>query len=207
MGAFKEPHGGELKDLYLSPEDAEQENAKAKDYPSWDLTTRQLCDLELLLNGAFSPLEGFLDKADYDSVVKTMRLTNGLLWPIPITLDVSEEFAADLASGQHIALRDLEGVLIATLQVGDIWTADLKAEAKAVYGTTDETHPAVNYLNNIGNPVYVGGRLLGVESPTHYDFKHLRDRPAELRERFRKLGWRKVVAFQTRNPMHRAHQE
>ncbi len=207
MGAFKEPHGGELKDLYLSPEDAEQENAKAKDYPSWDLTTRQLCDLELLLNGAFSPLEGFLNKADYDSVVKTMRLTNGLLWPIPITLDVSEEFAADLASGQHIALRDLEGVLIATLQVGDIWTADKTAEAKNVYGMTDEAHPAVNYLNNIGNMIYVGGRLLGVEPPTHYDFKHLRDRPAELRERFRKVGWRKVVAFQTRNPMHRAHQE
>jgi sulfate adenylyltransferase len=98
-------------------------------------------------------------------------------------------------------------VLIATLQIGDIWTPDLKAEAKGVYGTTDETHPAVNYLNNIGNPVYIGGKLLGVEAPTHYDFKHLRDRPAELRERFRKLGWRKVVAFQTRNPMHRAHQE
>ena len=205
MGAFKEPHGGELKDLYLSCDDAAQE--KAKDYPSWDLTQRQLCDLELLLNGAFSPLEGFLNKEDYDSVVKTMRLVSGVLWPIPITLDVGEDFAADLASGQHIALRDLEGVLIATLQVADIWSADFKAEAKGVYGTTDEAHPAVNYLNNIGNAVYVGGRLLGVEPPTHYDFKQLRDRPAELRERFRKLGWRKVVAFQTRNPMHRAHQE
>ena len=207
MGAFKEPHGGELKDLYLSAEDAEQEKAKAKDYPSWDLTPRQLCDLELLLNGAFSPLEGFLNQEDYDSVVKKMRLTSGVLWPIPITLDVSEEFAADLKSGQHIALRDLEGVLIATLQVGDIWAPDKKAEAKNVYGTADEAHPAVNYLNNIGNSTYIGGRLLGVEAPTHYDFKHLRDRPAEVRERFRKLGWRKVVAFQTRNPMHRAHQE
>ncbi len=207
MGAFKEPHGGELKDLYLSSDDAKQEKSKAKDYPSWDLTPRQVCDLELLLNGAFSPLEGFLNKDDYDSVVKTMRLVSGILWPIPITLDVSEDFAADLATGQHIALRDLEGVLIATLQVGDIWTADKKAEAKGVYGTTDELHPAVNYMNNIGNPAYVGGKLLGVEPPTHYDFKQLRDRPAELRERFRKLGWRRVVAFQTRNPMHRAHQE
>ena len=207
MGAFKEPHGGELKSLYLSPDEAEQEKVKAKDYPSWDLTPRQFCDLELLLNGAFSPLEGFLNKDDYDSVVKTMRLTNDVLWPIPITLDVSEVFAADLKSGQHIALRDLEGVLIATLQVGDIWTPDKKAEAKAVFGTTDETHPAVNSLNNTGHSIYIGGRLLGVEAPTHYDFKHLRDGPAELRERFRKLGWRKVVAFQTRNPMHRAHQE
>ena len=207
MGAFKEPHGGDLKDLYLPADAAEQEKTKAGQYPSWDLTPRQLCDLELLLNGAFSPLEGFLNQEDYDAVVKSMRLVSGVLWPIPITLDVSEDFAADLSSGQHIALRDLEGVLIATLQIGDIWTPDLKAEAKGVYGTTDETHPAVNYLNNIGNPVYVGGKLLGVEAPTHYDFKHLRDRPAELRERFRKLGWRKVVAFQTRNPMHRAHQE
>jgi sulfate adenylyltransferase len=207
MGAFKEPHGGELKNLYLSPEDAEAEKAKARDYPSWDLTPRQLCDLELLLNGAFSPLEGFLNRADYDTVVRKMRLANGILWPIPVTLDISENFAAELKSGQHIALRDLEGVLIATLQVGDIWQADRKTEARQVYGTTDEAHPAVNYLNNIGNPVYIGGRLLGVESPTHYDFKHLRDRPAEVRERFRKLGWRKVVAFQTRNPMHRAHVE
>ncbi|MCZ6810093.1 MAG: bifunctional sulfate adenylyltransferase/adenylylsulfate kinase, partial [Proteobacteria bacterium] len=117
------------------------------------------------------------------------------------------DFAADLKSGQHIALRDLEGMLIATLQVGDIWTPDKKAEAKSVFGTTDETHPAVNYLNNIGHSIYIGGRLLGVEAPTHYDFKHLRDGPTELRERFHKLGWRKVVAFQTRNPMHRAHQE
>jgi len=207
MGAFKEPHGGELKDLYLSPEDAEQEKAKAKDYPSLDLKARQLCDLELLLNGAFSPLDGFLNKDDYDSVVKTMRLASGVLWPMPITLDVSEDFAAGLKSGEHIALRDHEGVLLATLQVGDIWTPDKKAEAKNVFGTTDNAHPAVNFLNNIANSVYIGGRLLGVEPPTHYDFKNLRDRPAELRERFRKLGWRKVVAFQTRNPMHRAHQE
>jgi sulfate adenylyltransferase len=207
MGAFKEAHGGELKNLYLSPEDAAQERAKAKDYPSLDLKARQLCDLELLLNGAFSPLEGFLNEGDYDSVVKSMRLVNGALWPMPITLDVSEDFAADLKSGQHIALRDHEGVLLATLQVGDIWTPDKKVEAKNVFGTSDNAHPAVNFLNNIANSVYIGGRLLGVESPNHYDFKHLRDNPAEVRERFRKLGWRKVVAFQTRNPMHRAHQE
>lgn len=207
MGAFKEPHGGKLKDLYLAAEAAEQEKAKARDYPSWDLSARQLCDLELLLNGGFSPLEGFLNEDDYHAVVKSMRLVNGLLWPIPITLDVTADFAAGLKPGQHVALRDPEGVLVATLQVGDVWTPDRKAEAKAVFGTTDEAHPAVNYLNNIGNSTYVGGRLLGVEPPTHYDFKHLRDRPSELRERFRKLGWRKVVAFQTRNPMHRAHQE
>jgi len=207
MGAFKEPHGGELKNLYLPADEAEAEKDAAGDYASWDLTERQLCDIELLLNGAFSPLDGFINKDDYDSVVKTIRLKSGVLWPIPITLDVSEEFAADIKSGDKVALRDLEGVILATLEVGDIWTPDLDAEAEGVYGTTDDKHPAVNYLKNIGNPVYVGGTVKGVEQPTHYDFKHLRDTPGEVRDRFEKLGWRKVVAFQTRNPMHRAHQE
>jgi len=207
MGAFKEPHGGDLKNLYLSAADAEAEQQAAREYSSWDLTERQICDVELLLNGAFSPLEGFLNQEDYDSVVKTMRLSSGVLWPMPITLDVTEAFAADIKSGDKIALRDLEGVIIATIEAGDIWTPDKKAEAKGVYGSTDEAHPAIHYLNNIANPVYIGGKLAGIEAPTHYDFKHLRDGPAELRDRFQKLGWRKVVAFQTRNPMHRAHQE
>ena len=207
MGAFKEPHGGDLKNLYLSAEAAETEKQAARDYASWDLTERQLCDIELLLNGAFSPLEGFLNQDDYDSVVKGMRLSSGVLWPMPVTLDVSDAFAAGIKAGDKLALRDLEGVIIATLEVGDIWTPDKKAEAKGVFGSNDETHPAVHYLNNVAGPVYVGGRLSGVEKPTHYDFKHLRDGPREMRGRFEKLGWRKVVAFQTRNPMHRAHQE
>ncbi len=207
MGAFKEPHGGDLKNLYLSAADADAEKQAARDYASWDLTERQLCDIELLLNGAFSPLEGFLNQQDYDSVVKTMRLTSGVLWPMPITLDVSDEFGSSIKSGDKVALRDLEGVIIATIEVGDVWTPDKKAEADGVYGSSDEAHPAVHYLNNVANPVYVGGKLAGIEATTHYDFKHLRDGPAEMRDRFRKLGWRKVVAFQTRNPMHRAHQE
>ncbi len=207
MGAFKEPHGGELKNLYLEAVAAEAEKRAARDCASWDLTERQLCDMELTLNGAFSPLEGFLNQADYDAVVSGMRLTNGVLWPMPITLDVSEDFAKSIKSGDKVALRDLEGVIVATLDVGDIWTPDKEAEAKSVYGTTDERHPAVHYLNNIAHPVYVGGKLCGLEAPMHYDFKHLRESPSEVRDRFKKLGWRKVVAFQTRNPMHRAHQE
>jgi len=207
MGAFKEPHGGELKDLYLPAAEAEQEKARAKDHASWDLTQRQLCDLDLLLNGAFSPLEGFLGRADYERVCDEMRLADGTLWPIPVTLDVSEDFASGLASGQTIALRDPEGVLIATLEVSDVWAADKAAEAEQVFGTTDDTHPAVNYLYNTAGTHYVGGRLRGVEAPTYYDFKLLRDTPAQLRDRFEKAGWRKVVAFQTRNPLHRAHQE
>ena len=207
MGAFKAPHGGELKNLYLPAEAAAAEKEAARDYASWDLTERQLCDIELLLNGAFSPLEGFLNQADYTAVVDGMRLASGVLWPIPITLDVSEAFAESIEPGQKLALRDLEGVIVATLEVEDVYRPDKAAEAEGVYGTTDEAHPAVHYLNNIAHPVYVGGTLKGIEPPMHYDFKHLRDGPHELRERFRKLGWRKVVAFQTRNPMHRAHQE
>jgi len=207
MGAFKEPHGGELRELYLTESSAENEKIAAADYSSWNLTDRQLCDLELLLNGAFSPLDGFLSRAEYDSVLARMRLPSGLVWPIPINLDVSREFAASIKPGDRIGLRDPEGVLIATMEVGDIWEPDKAAEARSVFGTTDEHHPGVHFLNQRTGPVYVGGKLRGVEPPMHYDFKILRDSPSELRGRFRKLGWRKVVAFQTRNPMHRAHQE
>jgi hypothetical protein len=207
MGAFKEPHGGELRELYLTESNAENEKLAAADYSSWNLTDRQLCDLELLLNGAFSPLDGFLSRAEYDSVLARMRLPSGLVWPIPINLDVSREFAASIKPGDRIGLRDPEGVLIATMEVGDIWEPDKAAEARSVFGTTDEHHPGVHFLNQRTGPVYVGGKLRGVEPPMHYDFKILRDSPSELRGRFRKLGWRKVVAFQTRNPMHRAHQE
>lgn len=207
MGAFKEPHGGTLKELYLPEGKADLEKEQASEYASWDLTPRQLCDLDLLMNGAFSPLEGFLGRADYERVCAEMRLVDNTLWPMPITLDVTEAFAADLKEGDTVALRDPEGVLLAVMDVSDIWTPDRMLEAKQVFGTTDDTHPAVNFLANQSNPVYVGGRVRGIEPPTYYDFKLLRDTPSELRGRFRKLGWRKVVAFQTRNPLHRAHQE
>jgi sulfate adenylyltransferase len=202
-----QPHGGTLKDLYLSAAEAKAERDKALDLTSYDLSPRQLCDIELLLNGAFSPLEGFLGKADYESVVESMRLADGTLWPVPSTLDVSQAFADGISPGDEIALRDQEGVLIATMRVDDIWTPDKAAEARGVFGTEDVTHPGVHYLMHQAGPVYLGGKLRGVESPVHYDFRHLRDTPAELRQRFTKLGWRKIVAFQTRNPMHRAHQE
>lgn len=202
-----EPHGGVLKELYVNDADAAQCKVQVREYPSWDLTPRQLCDLELLLNGGFSPLDGFLNQADYRRVVEEMRLSDGTLWPIPITLDVSEAFASDLSRGHEVALRDAEGVLIAVLEVGDVWCPDKLQEAQQVFGTTDNQHPGVFHLLRRTGPVYVGGRLRGIEPPTHYDFPHLRDAPRELRERFAKLGWRRVVAFQTRNPMHRAHQE
>lgn len=207
MGAFKEPHGGELKELYLDDAAAIAEKQKAKEYKSWDLTDRQLCDLDLILNGAFSPLDGFLVRADYDSVLSDLRLKSGIIWPMPVTLDVSQAFADTLKSGEHIALRDQEGVLIATLAVADIWTPDKAHEAKAVFGTDDQKHPGVDYLHNTAGPVYLGGTVRGVEAPTQYDFRTLRNSPSEMRAQFRKMGWRRVVAFQTRNPLHRAHQE
>lgn len=207
MGAFKEAHGGKLIDLYLPEGKADTEKEQAKDYHSWDLTQRQLCDLDLLMCGAFSPLDGFLGKTDYERVCDEMRLSTGILWPIPITLDVTEEFAEGIAAGETISLRDPEGVLIAKLVVDDIWTPDRESEAQRVFGTTDDTHPAVAHLMYKSNPVYIGGKVQGIEPPKYYDFALLRDTPSELRGKFRKLGWRKIVAFQTRNPLHRAHQE
>ena len=207
MGAFKEPHGGELKQLYLDDAAAAAARKEALQYKSWDLTERQLCDIELILNGAFSPLDGFLTEAEYDGVVKDMRLPSGVLWPMPITLDVKEEFAKGVKPGEKLALRDPEGVLIAIMDIADIYTPDKHREAEKVCGADDPAHPAVHYLHNIAGPVYIGGKLRGVEAPMHYDFRLLRDTPAEMRARFEKLGWRRVVAFQTRNPLHRAHQE
>ena len=207
MGALKEAHGGELIDRYLPRDAAAEEKEASRGLPSWDLTMRQLCDVELILNGAFSPLTGFLDQDDYEGVRDNMRLARGIFWPMPITLDVSEQFAAGIGTGDKIALRDSEGVLIATMRVESTYRPDREAEAEAVFGTSDDTHPGVAHLRHRAHPVYLGGTLDGVEPPTHYDFKHLRDTPREMRERFRKLGWRKVVAFQTRNPMHRAHLE
>ncbi|MBA3608126.1 MAG: bifunctional sulfate adenylyltransferase/adenylylsulfate kinase [Chthoniobacterales bacterium] len=203
-----EPHGGELINLLLGREAALDTKAESRDFPSWDLTPRQICDLEMLLNGGFSPLTGFMNKAEYEGVCSDMHLKSGVLWPIPITLDVTEAFAKTLQPGStKVALRDAEGVMIAILHVEDVWQPDRAAEAKAVFGTNSLAHPGVAYLMERANPWYVGGRLEGLQLPSHYDFKALRQTPAELRAGFADAGWRRIVAFQTRNPMHRAHVE
>lgn len=202
------PHGGELVDLIATPERSAELKAQSREYPSWDLTARQSCDLELLLSGGFSPLRGFMTRADYEGVCQNMRLKSGVLWPMPITLDVTEAFAKTLKPGSSkIALRDPEGVMLAVLSVTDVWQPDRTAEAKAVFNSTSAAHPGADYTINKSNPWYVGGTLEGLQLPSHYDFRALRLTPAELRAEFARLGWRRLVAFQTRNPMHRAHVE
>ncbi|MGI1660758.1 bifunctional sulfate adenylyltransferase/adenylylsulfate kinase [Palleronia sp. KMU-117] len=196
-----------IPELYVSYDSAQKLKVEAGELPSWDLTPRQICDLELLMNGGFHPLKGFQTEADYDGVVENMRTADGTLWPIPITLDVSEKFAGTVEPGQDIALRDQEGVILAIMSVTDKWSPDKAREAEKVFGANDLAHPAVNYLHHTAGPVYLGGPITGIQQPVHYDFKARRDTPNELRAYFRKLGWRRIVAFQTRNPLHRAHQE
>ena len=196
-----------IPELFVSADQAQALKAEAGSMPSWDLTARQACDLELLMNGGFSPLKGFNSQADYEVVVDKMRLADGTLWPMPITLDVSEKFAEGVGPGSRIALRDAEGVILAVMTVSDKWTPNKAHEAAQVFGADDLAHPAVHYLHNIAGPIYLGGPIQGLQAPVHYDFKSRRDTPNELRAYFKKLGWEKVVAFQTRNPLHRAHQE
>ncbi len=196
-----------IPELFVAPDAVAKLKVEAGSMPSWDLTARQACDLELLMNGGFHPLRGFHSEADYNGVVENMRTADGTLWPIPITLDVSEKFADTVAQGGRIALRDAEGVILAVMTVTDKYVPNKANEAAKVFGADDLAHPAVNYLHNIAGPVYLGGPVVGLQAPIHYDFKSRRDTPNELRTYFRKVGWDKVVAFQTRNPLHRAHQE
>ena len=174
---------------------------------SWVLTERQLCDLELLINGAFAPLTGFMTKADYDSVVSDMRLQSGELWPLPITLDVNQDFAKKIKKDQSISLRNKEGFCLATMRIEDIWSPDLNKEAKLVYKTDDTKHPGVNYILNYTQRVCIGGKLNIISYPHHFDYNQYRHSPNEIKKIFNSLGWKKVVAFQTRNPMHKAHVE
>lgn len=201
------PYGGTLKNLLVDSARRATLKTQSRDWPSWTLTARQNCDLELLMNGGFSPLEGFMGRRDYDRVCSEMRLSNGMLWPIPVVLDVSESFASQLRLGSRAALRDLEGVFLGAVTVEDIWEPDRLAEAESVYGTTSRQHAGVRFLLDQVNPVYIGGKLEGLELPQHHDFRNLRHTPAELRRLFGAMGWRQVIAFQTRNPMHRAHFE
>ena len=178
--------------------------ATAKDHASQTLDERGLCDLELLAVGGFSPLKGFLGKADYERVVAEMRLSSGTLWPLPVTLPVTP--GDGIAVGKPLALRDVYGNLLAFLHVEEIYAYDKANEARNAYGSTDKKHPSVAYLERQASH-YAAGRLEVIRTPPHYDFTELRRTPAQLRDHFAALGWSRVVAFQTRNPLHRAHEE
>lgn len=204
------PHGGLLKDLLAR--DASRHHqllTEAEKLSAVVLTERQLCDLELIINGGFSPLEGFMNQTDYEGVVSNLRLADGNLFSIPITLDLSAETIhdLDLKVGSRLALRDFrDDRTLAILTVDDIYRPDKDKEAQLVFGG-DEEHPSIKYLRTEVKEFYVGGKLEAVNKPNHYDYVDLRYTPAELRIHFDKLGWTRVVAFQTRNPMHRAHRE
>ena len=201
------PYRGELVNLVLDEEQAEQLKLESETFPAITLTQRQQCDLELLLCGALSPLYGFMTEAAYNSVINNTRLLDNTLWPMPYYLDVDESFADKIKVGSKIALRDTEGFMPAVLTVESIWRPDKEKEAEQVYGTADRNHAGVEYLFNSVKDVYVGGSISGVQLPFHYDFETLRDTPAELRHFFEKQGWRNIVAFHTSKPMHRLHQE
>ena len=201
------PHGEKLCSLMLNEEYRNKLNNDILELKSWTLTNRQLCDIEMILNGGFSPLDGFMNQNNYDGVCKKMRLENNLLWPIPITLDINNELADKLEINEKIVLRDKEGFAIALLTVNDMWNPNKEEEAQQIYETTDIYHPGVNILLNETHPTYVGGSIKGIHNPKHYDYPQLRHTPVELRKIFHEKGWGDIIAFQTRNPMHRAHVE
>lgn len=181
--------------------------------PSQALTTkiilseRQLYDVELLANGGFAPLTGFMDQKNYNSVVEHMRLNDGTVWPIPIVLDVSESMIKEIDENTIFELQSPDGSVVARMSNLSYWKPDKRKEAQGVYGTDDKEHPGVAYLFDQTHEYYVSGLFEVVSAPLHHDFQEIRKTPRELKEHFRKNGYNTIIAFQTRNPMHRAHQE
>ena len=208
MASFRvTPYGGELVNLLVDVERAKALKALSRNLQNITLSNRQLSDLELLMNGAFSPLRGFMNSADYNSVIDRMRLQDGTLWPIPVYLDISATEAGRFEVGQSVALCDREGFMLAVLHIEDIWPLDKSRECEAVYGTREIDHPGVDYLFNQTATHCIGGNIEGLQLPLHFAFKRHRHTPVEIRTLYRKLGWRRIVGFQTRNPLHCAQFE
>ena len=199
-----EPYGGRLVNLLIDGEERAELIAYATRLPSRQLSTRSLCDLELLAVGAFSPLDRFMGHADYASVVDHMRLSNGTLFPIPVTLPVGN--ADGLALGEDLALRNAKNELVAVMTVEEMFGWDQAQEAAGVLGSTDVAHPLIAEMQGWGR-TYVSGRVKVLELPKHYDFVDLRRSPAQVRSLLERSGYSRVVAFQTQNPIHRAHEE
>ncbi|MDL5041408.1 sulfate adenylyltransferase [Heyndrickxia coagulans] len=196
------PHGGVL----VNREDKSAEALKqAKKNQTLVVSDWSISDLELIAIGGFSPLTGFMGQRDYESVVENMRLANGLVWSIPITLPVTEEEAERFAIGETITLKGADGVIYGTLQLEEKYTVDKEREAELVYGTTDAAHPGVKRLYENGG-VYLAGPITLLNRPNHDQFAAYYKDPKETREMFASLGWKTIVGFQTRNPVHRAHE-
>ena len=199
------PHGGKLINRILRGKDRELAELKAKELKNIQLTKREISDLEMIATGAMSPLEGFMCRDDYNTVVDTMRLANGLPWSIPITLSVKEETAKGLSVKDEVALSDEEGNPLALMVVEDIYPHDKEKESIEVYKTESQEHPGVKALYEAG-PVLIGGKISLFHRPRHNDFLQYRLDPADTRKIFQEKGWKRVVGFQTRNPIHRAHE-
>lgn len=196
-------HGGNLVNLLVNEERGALLKNIAVNLPDVTLNERNLCDLELLATGAFSPLRGFMSKSDYESVLDRMRLQDGTLWPVPVCLDVTSAVAQRLEIGQSVALRDPEGFLLAVMHLEDIWEIDRRKESAQIYNTDDPLHPGVDYLYNRSGKYNIGGKLEVISLPIHFDFKQIRLSPEETRRNYERLSWHRVVGFQTRNPIHR----
>ena len=198
------PYGGKLVNLLVPPDDLEERKAYASRLRSLQLSNRSVCDLELLTVGGFSPLDRFMGQADYQRVVHEMRLADGHLFPIPVTLPIAED--ADIFVGEEIALRNDKNELLAIMTVEEKYAWDHEEAALKVFGSLDPRHPLVAEMNRWGK-LNISGRLQVLHLPTHYDFLPLRLTPAQVRERLETYGHANVVAFQTRNPLHRVHEE
>ncbi len=186
----------------------EELKQEALKYPTYSLNERQICDLELLLNRAFYPLNGFLKQEDYFSVLENERLVDGTVWPIPIYLDVPKHIDEKVSIGDPLALLDSEGFLLAILHVEDKFRPDKRFEAEKIYGTSDENkHPSVFSLYHEGNEYYLGGKIEGISLPIHYDFVELRKPPSEVHRFFSSMGWRNIIGFHTEKALHCAHKE
>jgi sulfate adenylyltransferase len=207
MDNLIKPYGDILQNLVVDEMQASVLKTEAERFPSITLSQRQLCDLELLMNGAFSPLRGFMAHDIYEGILQEMRLPQGLPWSIPINLDVPDAVANKLERGARLGLCDPEGFMLAVLNVEDVWKPDKKHEAELVYATTSMTHPGVQYLYEQVHDTYVGGEVIGIQMPMHYDFESIRHTPADLRQLFDDLGWRRVMAFNTSKPMHKLHRD
>jgi len=200
------PNGSRLIDLVVEEYRAAEIREQSRDWLSVDLGPRQLCDLELLINGAYSPLDGYLGAADHQTVCSEMRLANGVFWPIPVVLNIPDELAENLAGGDSLALRDGEGVMIAAMSVDACYERDLDAEIEAIFGTADRSHAGVAQYLHRTRRWAAAGRVEALQLPVHHDYPEHRRTPAEIRELFSNLGWRQVLTFQTHRTIHRAQQ-